>query len=84
MNELPYYVIDDEPETSDDHLGLSVALDPHAQMVILTQDDPTTEDDYDMVVLSLTELRRLYLIIASAMDEEGRLKPDSFEVHSVQ
>lgn len=82
MNEIPFYVIDDAPEGTDEHLGLSVGFDPEHQMILLTQGDPLNEEDTDLVVLSLSELKRFLLLVKNAVTEEGTIQ--QIEAYSVQ
>ena len=84
LTDIQFIDIDDEDETSDEYLGLSVGIDPAAQMIILTQDNPMEEDGYDMVVLSITEFKRFLQIVNHSVSDKGELKNISFEVHRVQ
>lgn len=83
MNEIPFFVIDDaDPADDEHHLGLAVGFDPEHQMILLTQGDPATEEEPDLVVMSLSELKRFLLLIRQTVDEDGTIK--NIEAYSVQ
>ena len=75
-------MIDDAPEDTDEYLGLSVGFDPEHQMILLTQGDPADEEDTDLVVMSLSELKRFLILVEQAVTEEGTVQ--QIEAYSVQ
>ena len=82
MNEIPFYVIDDAQQDQDEFLGLAVGFDPEHQMILLTQGDPESEDEMDLVVLSISELKRFLILADRMVGEDGTIQ--KVEAHVVQ
>lgn len=82
--EIPFFLIDDKPLSNDDCLNLAVGIDAENQMVLLTQGDPREEGDYDLIVMSLSELERFIDIVKRNIDAHGTLTQPLIEASSVQ
>lgn len=82
MNDIPFYVIDDAPEETEEYLGLAVGFDPEHQSVILTQGDPLNDEEPDVLVMSLSELKRFLILANRMIGEDGTIQKT--EAYSVQ
>lgn len=82
MNDIPFFVIDDALEGAEEFLGLSVGFDPEHQVILLTQGDPEDDEEPDLVVMSLSELKRFLSLVSQAVTDGGTIQ--NIEAHIVQ